>query len=298
MQQLTFLELKPVRSGRDSSPHPASTTTHLSRSFGLALLIASSLGTARAEVMLDVSYRVTLAGLPIGVVSGSVDVDETRYRATAIGATSGLVQIIARGHGDIRASGVRSRGNPVPATYESTIIVRGRSEKVRVDFTERFAKQFSVDPAPPLNPALVPLTQAQRKGVVDPLTAALVHAPDLDGQLGPEVCLRTIPVFDGQLRYDLKLGYKRIENVKTEVGYQGKAVVCSFSFSPVAGHDPDRFLFRYLAAQSDMEVWLAPVAGAGIVVPYRISIYTPLGFGVMQANRFVAEPVSVPAVVH
>ena len=58
------------------------------------------------------------------------------------------------------------------------------------------------------------------------------------------------------------------------------------------------FCLRYLAAQSDMEVWLAPVAGAEIVVPYRISIHTPLGFGVMQANRFVAEPVSVPAVVH
>jgi hypothetical protein len=224
--------------------------------------------------------------------------DKTRYTATATGATSGLVQIIARGHGDIQASGVRLRGDPVPATYESTIVIRDRSEKVRVGFAERFAKELSIDPAPPPNPALVPVTQAQRKSVVDPLTAALVNAPDLSRQFGPEVCLRTIPVFDGRLRYDLTLAYKRIENVKTEVGYQGEAVVCSISFLPVAGHDPDRFLFKYLAAQSDMEVWLAPVAGAGMVVPYRISIHTPIGLGVMQANRFVAEQVSVPAVVH
>ncbi|MBU6461267.1 MAG: hypothetical protein KGR71_00925 [Proteobacteria bacterium] len=54
---------------------------------------------------------------------------------------------------------------------------------------------------------------------------------------------------------------------------------------PIAGHDPNRFLFKYLAEQRDMEVWLVPVAGAGILVPSRISIRTPLGLGMMEARR-------------
>jgi len=41
-----------------------------------------------------------------------------------------------------------------------------------------------------------------------------------------------------------------------------------------------------------MEMWLAPIAGTRIVVPYRISVPTPIGVGVMQATQFVSIPQS------
>jgi hypothetical protein len=37
-----------------------------------------------------------------------------------------------------------------------------------------------------------------------------------------------------------------------------------------------------------MEVWLAPVAGTRVLVPFRISIPTALGLGVLQATQFVS----------
>ena len=37
-----------------------------------------------------------------------------------------------------------------------------------------------------------------------------------------------------------------------------------------------------------MEVWLAPVAGTRVLVPFRVSIPTPIGVGVMQATQFVS----------
>jgi hypothetical protein len=43
-------------------------------------------------------------------------------------------------------------------------------------------------------------------------------------------------------------------------------------------------------SQRDMEVWLAPVAGTRVMVPYRVSIPTVLGAGVMQATQFVSTP--------
>jgi hypothetical protein len=43
-----------------------------------------------------------------------------------------------------------------------------------------------------------------------------------------------------------------------------------------------------LASQRDMEVWLAPVANTRVLVPYRVSIPTPIGVGVMQATQFVS----------
>ena len=37
-----------------------------------------------------------------------------------------------------------------------------------------------------------------------------------------------------------------------------------------------------------MEVWLVPIAGTRVLVPFRVSIPTPIGLGVMQATQFVS----------
>ena len=34
-------------------------------------------------------------------------------------------------------------------------------------------------------------------------------------------------------------------------------------------------------------MWLAPIAGTRIVVPYRLSLQTPLGQGVLEATQFI-----------
>ena len=41
-----------------------------------------------------------------------------------------------------------------------------------------------------------------------------------------------------------------------------------------------------------MEVWLAPVGSTRVLVPYRLSVPTPVGLGVLQATQFVS--VSTP----
>jgi hypothetical protein len=66
--------------------------------------------------------------------------------------------------------------------------------------------------------------------------------------------------------------------------------VCAVKFFPVAGYDPQHFLVTYLAAQPEMEVWLAPFAGSRLMVPYRLSVPTPLGLGVLQATKFESLP--------
>ena len=61
-------------------------------------------------------------------------------------------------------------------------------------------------------------------------------------------------------------------------------------FSPVAGHIPERSTIQYLAAQRDMEIWFAPLAGPRLMVPYRIQVPTPIGLGVLEATQFVSTP--------
>ena len=87
--------------------------------------------------------------------------------------------------------------------------------------------------------------------------------------LSPEACHRTLAVFDGRLRYDLQFAFKRMDKVKADKGYAGPVVVCAAYFSPVAGFVPSRAAIKYLSKQRGMEVWLAPVAGTRVLVPYR-----------------------------
>jgi hypothetical protein len=90
------------------------------------------------------------------------------------------------------------------------------------------------------------------------------------------------------MRYTLKFVYKRMEQVRAEKGYQGAAVVCALYFVPLAGFVPTRTTIKYLADQRDMEVWLAPVIGTRVLVPFRLSVPTPLGAGVMEATQFIS----------
>ena len=41
-----------------------------------------------------------------------------------------------------------------------------------------------------------------------------------------------------------------------------------------------------------MEIWLAPIAGTRVMVPYRMSLPTPIGIGVLEATQFVSMPVA------
>jgi hypothetical protein len=85
------------------------------------------------------------------------------------------------------------------------------------------------------------------------------------------------------------LSFKRLESVETEKGYSGPAVVCSASYLPIAGHRPGRYVIRYLQETRDIEIWLAPIAGTRVLIPYRVSIPTLFGNAILQAAQFESE---------
>ena len=64
-------------------------------------------------------------------------------------------------------------------------------------------------------------------------------------------------------------------------------------------HEKNLIAIKYLIAQRNMEAWLAPIAGTRILAPYKVTVPTPLGAGVMQATQFVttAQPRAAPAVM-
>jgi len=257
-----------------------------------SLLLDGGLNLAAAQAKLDAAYTATLFGFPIGHISWTVELRNNRFISAANGGISGLLRIFTDGHGDVSAHGTLSGGRPVASNFALTLIAGKWSDEVRILFHGNKAQEY-VATAPKPSADEVPITEAQRIGVVDPMTALLVNIPGAGATAVPEACERTIPIFDGHTRYNLRLSFKRADKVKTESGYQGPVIVCAVKFFPVAGYEPKHFLVTYLAAQHDIEIWLAPVAGTRLMVPYRMSMPTPMGLGVLQATKFESVPAKI-----
>jgi hypothetical protein len=251
-------------------------------------LAAAAADPALAQGRLDARYTVTLAGMPVGKGAWVIDIAENQFTAAASGATSGLLRVFASGQGSGASRGFIVSGNPVPASFAASITTDKKTEEIRMTLGAGDIKDYAVSPEVPDDPERVPVTDAHFHGVSDPMTGSLLRVPGTGNPLTPQACARTTPIFDGRMRYNLQFAYKRMEQVKADKGYEGPVVVCAVYFTPIAGFVPHRASVKYLAAQRDMEVWLAPVANTRVLVPYRVSIPTPVGVGVMQATQFVS----------
>jgi hypothetical protein len=257
----------------------------------LAALTFADIGPAHSQAKLDADYTVTLLGIPIAHASWTVAVQQDQFTAAANGATSGLLRALSAGSGTASANGSVGAAQPKPANFALTITNNKGSDGEKIVFSGGHAKEY-LDHPQTTSPSWIPLTEAHRTGVVDPMTALLFHAPGNGNPVMPEACQRKIAVFDGHMRFDLQLAFKRLDRVRANSGYQGPVVVCSVSFSPVAGYEPGRYAIKYVAAQHDIEIWLAPVAGTRLLAPFRAYTPTPLGPGIIQATRFVVSPQS------
>jgi hypothetical protein len=255
----------------------------------LALLVAvlAPAEPAAAQGRLEARYEVSLAGIPIGKGAWVIDIGDDQYSAAASGGTSGLMKTFAGGSGSGASQGRVVNGAFVPASYSATTSSSKKSETIRMTLAGGNVKESAIDPAPGVDPDRIPITDAHRHGVFDPMTGSLLRVPGTADPVSPEACHATTSIFDGRMRYDLKLDFKRMATVQAEKGYQGPVVVCAIYFSPIAGYIPDRAAIKYLAAQRNMEVWLAPIAGTRVLVPFKMTIPTPLGTGTLEAVQFV-----------
>jgi hypothetical protein len=284
------------------SPHPLVRQT-CAAALGVAFLVAATMTAgagdashaAAARGRLEAEYTASIAGIPIGRGNWIIEFSDDQYTAAASGTTTGLLRFFTGARGTASAHGTAAGGQPVPTSYGATIVYDRRVDDVRMALTGGNVTDYAVEPPLPPIPDRIPITDADRHGVFDPMTSMLNRVAGSGDPVSPEACNRKVAVFDGRVRYDLHSDFKRMETVKAERGYQGPAVVCAVYFTPISGYVPDRPAVKYLVELRDAEVWLAPIAGTRVLVPFRFSMPTPLGTGLLQATQFVSVTQPAPA---
>ena len=253
------------------------------------LMLFGALPSASAQGRLDARYEATLSGIPVGRGAWTIDIADDQFSASASGGTSGLLKTFTGGSGTGAAQGRVVNGLPVATNYSASTTTSKKTEAIHMVLSNGNVREYGIEPEPPVDPDRIPVTEAHRRGVFDPMTGSMLRAPGNLDPLSPEVCRAGASIFDGRMRYDLRLDFKRMEMVRAEKGYRGPALVCAVYFSPVAGYIPDRPVIKYLAAQRNIEITFAPIAGTRILVPFRMVIPTPLGTAMLEATQFITQ---------
>ncbi|MBV9567676.1 MAG: DUF3108 domain-containing protein [Hyphomicrobiales bacterium] len=238
---------------------------------------------------LDAQYTASLAGIPVGKGSWTIEIGDDQYSASVQGGTTGLMKTFSSGSGTGSAVGRVVNGVLVANSYAASTTTSKKSEAIHITLDKGVVKDFGIEPVPPVDPDRIPITDAHKKGVLDPMTGSMLRVAGTGDPLTPEACRGAAAIFDGRMRYDLKLEFKRMETVRAERGYYGPAVVCAVYFSPIAGYIPDRPVIKYLVAQRNIEIAFAPVAGTRYLVPFRMMIPTPLGTAMLEATQFITQ---------
>lgn len=230
-------------------------------------------------------YAITLIGLPIGTASVSGWLGPANYRLEANGKLTGLAGVIVNSKGAATSTGSLARGQVNPSTFAATAATGNYLLTIRMAMADGRAEKVEIAPPYEQKPDRVPLTDADRRGIVDPMSSFFMSVPGSQDLVGPAACNRTLPMFDGGVRFDITLAYVGVRQVKGP-GYNGPVAVCSARYKPIAGHRPERPATKFMTDNKEMEVWLAPVAGTRFVVPYRVSILSMIGTTVIEATAF------------
>jgi hypothetical protein len=266
-------------------------TTIVATGSALALMTAALGDHAHAEGKLEASYTISFARIRVGDIAATVVFGESKYAISARGRAGGIMKVLVDGEASFATQGIIKDGYPVPTTFTSRIVSDAETSDVTMVLDEGNVKELAATPQP--GGDRVPVTEANRHRIVDPLTAMLFSAAAAGEGLSSEACRHTLPIFDGHHRYDLKLRFKRMDKVTAEKGYAGPVVVCSVSYEPIAGHRANIPLVKYLSEGREMEIALAPIAGTRLLAPFRLSVVSTLANLMIEANRF--ETITAPA---
>jgi hypothetical protein len=253
----------------------------------VTLAFAGAPALAQAQT-LKVTYDLSLAGLPMGKADLVSSFKGKKYRMQGHAKLSGLAMILTGGKGEASASGTLDEAKPRSTTFAVVSKTSDNQRSIRMDLKGGKVAEVEIDP--PLEPKTdrVPVKAADKRDVVDPMSALLMPALASKSLIDPDNCNRTIPVFDGASRMNVVLSYAETRKVEVP-GYSGPVLVCNARYVPISGHRSERPATKFMQENRDMAVWLAPVEGPGLLFPLKVSVRTMIGMGEMQASLWSLE---------
>lgn len=239
--------------------------------FGLLALLPQA---AWAQVDARASYVVTLGGINIANVDVGLTDDGQRYRIDLSASVAGLGNLVTSGTASASSSGQATAPALTAEEFDLQTHAGGEDFNIDISYRGRNVSAFRVAPTIADEYQRVPIERSDLTGVSDMMAAFLIKG----GSLGPELCQRRMRIFTGLERFDLTMSFGAADEATSpRTGYQGPVVACTLRYAPISGHFTDSDITSYLAEQSRILIWYAPLDETGYFIPYRAVVGTNAG---------------------
>ena len=253
--------------------------------------LAASMAAAET---LKARYSVSLIGLHIGEIGVETRIEPANYKVNLNAHLTGVASWIAHLRMALASSGQIRGGEILPSAYATTSANDTMTRTLRMSLNAGTVRAVDISPPFMDYDGRVPVTAANKHNILDPMSALIMAVPAGRALVGPAACDRTIPIYDGVVRFDLRMSYVETRDVSA-AGYSGPVSVCAVRYRPIAGHKIDSQSTKFMAENRDIEVWLAPIEPAHVVVPFRVGLKTLAGYTEVEAIEFSIESGNITA---
>ncbi len=242
--------------------------------------------SAQAQAQdLAVRYSIDMLGFSVGTAYLNGVFGPGAYKVEARAKMSGFAKAISKAQGAAQSSGAIRSGRLLPSGYATTSSNSKRTRTVRMGMNAGSVRAVQISPPIPSRKTRIALKSSHKRNIVDPLSAVVFPVGGNAAINGSTACNRTLPVFDGYTRFNISLRYAGTRRVRAK-GYSGTVFICKARYTPIAGHRPERKATQFMAANKQMEVWLAPLGNSRVLVPFKISVKTMIGVVSINAQAF------------
>lgn len=247
-----------------------------------ALAMVPSLSIAAAKTFSG-DYSLSFLGIPVAKATFDSSYEGESYEVKGKVSSAGLAAFFDDTRGTISSRGSFGGGRTRPRAFRADYVSGKVSSLVDVRFSGDNVSSTEVVPPPKKRgKTWIPLGAGDLRAVADPIAATVIKASSLD-----KVCGRTVKMYDGELRADLRL--TEVSRKKMSIkGFSGETVTCRMGFQPVSGYRTDKKALTFLRDRSRIMVTFAPLGETGVYAPIYATVSTEIGTITVRARRFEA----------
>lgn len=245
------------------------------------LLCAPAVADAGAESRSYRSeYAVSALGIPVGVTSFETRFTPQSYELSGTLRARGLVALFQPTSGSLTATGRIGPGRIEARDFKLDYVSGSDKQHTEIGFSGGAVTRTVNAPEVKKRSGWIEVASAHLKDTLDPISAMLVPASSWR-----DVCNRTIRVFDGAMRADMKLSFLRVVPFSAE-GYKGDAITCRAKFVPVSGYPEGKKEVAWMRDKGVIDIAFAPIEGTSLFAPVKAKITTQIGLFSIYATRF------------
>jgi hypothetical protein len=246
----------------------------------LAALLLAHPARASVEVY-SAEFSVTFLGIKVAESTFTSAVSETNFHLFGSIASAGLGAMFDSTHGTTTSDGRFENGVTRSQSYVVEYNYGKTAKRTTLAFDGgRLTDMVNIPELPPRRADWVKVSDADLKGVGDPISATLVRASSPG-----KVCGRTISFFDGEFRADIVL----TPSQSKPDGFDKSVVACNARLVPVSGYHASNASIKYMRSKSRMQIAFAPLGNTGVYAPVYATVGTQFGPVTIRAERIKAN---------